>query len=141
MENHVVHKEIVLDAPPQTVWRALTDPEITKQYFYHCKVLSDWKVGSTITFKGKIFWIFPVKLSGKIKQIEPGKLLQYTLQNHGSPGHSLVTDQLIDENGKTRLKITDDVGTAEGAAKRYKNSMRGWDKILRGLKRTVEKPT
>ena len=136
-----MRKEILLDAPPETVWRALTDPEITKKYFYHCKVLSNWKPGSAITFKGKMFWVCPVELTGEIKKIEPGRLLQYTLQNHGSLGQSLVTDELIGENGKTRLKITDDVGTEKGFEKRYKNSMHGWDKILRGLKRTVEKPS
>jgi len=141
MENHIVHKEVLLDAPPEMVWRALTDPEITKKYFYHCKVLSDWKVGSAIAFEGKMFWIFPIKLTGKIEKIEPGKLLQYTLQNHGTSGQSLVTDELIGENGKTRLKITDDVGNEKGVEKRYKNSMRGWDKILRGLKRIVENQT
>jgi uncharacterized protein YndB with AHSA1/START domain len=138
--QHIVHKEILLNASPEKVWRALTDPEITKKYFYHCKVLSDWKVGSTITFKGKIFWIFPVELNGVVKQIEPGRFLQYTLQNHGNSGKSLVTDELIDQNGKARLKITDDVGTEKDFEKRYKKSMRGWDKILRGLKETVEKP-
>jgi uncharacterized protein YndB with AHSA1/START domain len=137
MENHIVRKEILLDASTDKVWRALTDPKITKKYFYHCKVLSDWKVGSAITFKGKVFWIFPIELNGEIRQIIPGKLLQYTLHNHGG-GQSLVTDELTNENGKTRLKITDDVGTANGIEKRYKNSMKGWDKILRGLKKTVE---
>ena len=139
MPDHIVNKEIILDAPPETVWQALTNPELTKKYFYDCKVISAWKPGSTITFKGKMFWIFPIELTGEIKKIEPRKLLQYTLQNHGSSGHSLVTDELIAENGKTRLKITDDVGAGPGVEKRFAKSMRGWDKILRGLKRVVEK--
>ena len=139
MEKHVVYKEILIDATPEIVWEALTNPELTKKYFYHCKVLSDWKAGSPIVFKGKLVWLFPIELKGTIRKIAPGKLLQYELQNHGSQGRSLVTDELIDENGKTRLKITDDVGTEKGAEKRYGRSMKGWDKILSGLKETVEK--
>ena len=137
METKVI-REIIIDAPREKVWQALTDPEITKKYFFHCRVLSDWKPGSPIVFKGKIFWIVPVKLEGEILQIDPGKMLQYTIENHGTRGSSLVTDELFDENGKTRLKITDDVGHEPGAEKRYRKSQAGWDKILRGLKRTIE---
>lgn len=97
-------------------------------------MLSDWKVGSSIIFKGRIFWFFPIEMKGKIDQITPGKLLKYTLANGKDGSTSTVTDELTEKDGKTTLHITDDVGQGEGAAKRYHKSVKGWDKILKGLK-------
>ncbi|MES2410812.1 MAG: SRPBCC domain-containing protein [Bacteroidota bacterium] len=136
--EHIVKKEIVLNAKPSSVWDALTNPEKTKKYFFKCKVISDWKPGSSITFKGKVFFIINIEMKGKILKIEPEKILQYTLANQGSPGFSTVTDTLEYKNGKTTLSIKDDVGKEEGAGKRYKKSVKGWDKILKGLKELVE---
>lgn len=78
-------------------------------------------------------------MRGIIKEVIPGKLLQYTLFNgKGGKSTSTVTDELTETDGKTTLHITDDVGQGEGAAKRYHKSVKGWDKILKGLKALVE---
>lgn len=139
MEKHIVTKSILLDASPAEVWDALTNPEKTKNYFFGCKVESDWKVGSSIVFKRRILWIFPFELSGTIVQIEDGKFLKYKLYNKSDKsGFSLVTDRLSSENGKTRLEITDDVGTGDGAGKRYRKSVKGWDTILDGLRQYLK---
>jgi len=143
MQKHVVHKKIAIQANPEQVWDALTNPEKTKKYFFHCAVYSHWKEGSDIVFKGRIFLIKKIELRGKILKIEPQKLLQYQLKNRGNKNHppttSTVTDKLTFTKGITTLSITDDVGTGEGAEKRYARSMKGWDKILNGLKALVEK--
>ena len=137
-QDHIVRKSITINATPDAVWDALTNPEKTKKYFFGCTVISDWRAGSPITFKGRIFFFFRIKLEGKIIQIDPGKLLQYTLKHRDGSGHSTVTDRLSHENGKTILEIADDVGEEAGTAKRYKRSMKGWDRILKGLKKFVE---
>lgn len=142
MKEYIVKKSIRIKAEPQQVWDALTNPERTKNYFFHCKVYSDWKQGSDISFKGKLFLIKNIELKGKILKIEPNKLLQYDLKNGSAPdteaGKSIVTDLLTYENGETLVSITDDVGNGEGAEKRYQRSEKGWDKVLRGLKKEVE---
>lgn len=140
MKNFVVKKSIAINAPIDQVWDALTDPEKTKEYFFKCRVFSDWKVGSPIVFKGKMFWIIPIEMKGTITKIEPGKMLQYTLSNKSddSKTTSTVTDELSEENGVTTVNITDDVGRGDGAEKRYNRSVKGWDKILNGLKKLVE---
>ena len=135
MGDYIVKKTITINAPAAAVWDALTDPEKTKEYFFHCRVLSDWKQGSPIIFKGHIFWIIPIAMRGVINKVTPCKLLQYTLSNgKGGESTSTVTDELIEVGGKTTLHITDEVGQGEGAEKRYHKSVRGWDKILKGLK-------
>src|ERR1700761_5785862 len=140
MKSYIVHQKIALNAEPATVWDALTNPEKTKEYFFNCRVFSDWKAGSPITFKGWMFWIFPIEMKGKILKADPGKLLKYSLRN-GKDGYSTstVTDQLIYADGKTVLSITDDVGKGDGAEKRYHRSVKGWQKILKGLKEFLEK--
>lgn len=140
MENHIVRKQITLEASPEEVWDALTNPEKTKKFFFHCRVFSDWKEGSSITFKGRIFLIKKIEMTGTIRKIVPGKLLQYTLANGGpnSGSTSTVTDEISVVNGKTVLSITDDVGSGEGAQQRYERSLKGWAKVLGGLKDFLE---
>ena len=140
MENFIVKKSITVNANPTQVWDALTNPEKTKKYFFHCKVFSNWKAGSDIIFKGKIFFIKNIELKGTITKIITQNLLQYTLRNTGgdSGSTSTVTDELDYKDGQTTLSITDDVGQGEGAEKRYTRSEKAWDKVLAGLKKLVE---
>lgn len=135
----IVHKGIRLMATPAEVWDALTNPEKTKKYFFNCKVFSDWKVGSPITWKGTVILIKKIELHGTIVKIEPGKLLVYTLKNEHSSSISTVTEKLIASEGDTVLTISDDVGEGEGAEDRYRKSEKGWTKVLNGLKKLVEK--
>ena len=139
-KEFIVRKKIAIRAEPEEVWDALTNPEKTEQYFFHCKVSSKWKKGASITFKGRMFFIIKIELRGKILDIEEGKLLKYNLRNGSDKNGSIstVTDQLTYSKGITTLYVTDDVGPGEGADKRYKRSVKGWDKVLKGLKKLVE---
>ena len=142
MNEFIVTKSVEIYAEGAAVWDALTNPEKTKKYFFHCEVFSDWKAGSPIQFKGKIFLIKEIEMNGTILDINPGKLLKYNLKNEESDhpvSVSTVTDSLSYSNGITTLTITDDVGQGEGAMERYEKSEKGWDKILKGLKELVEK--
>lgn len=140
MKDFVVKKSISIHAPAEAVWDALTNPEKTKKYFFNCRVLSDWQVGSPIIFEGRIFLLIPVKLEGVITEVKPNKLLRYKLFSEVGDrgGSSTVTDELEYINGETIVHITDDVGVGEGVEERYERSVKGWDKILWGLKDFVE---
>ncbi|MGF7082602.1 SRPBCC domain-containing protein [Mucilaginibacter sp. UYCu711] len=138
MKEYIVKKHIAINAPVKAVWDALTNPEKTKEYFFNCRVISTWKPGSPITFKGRMFWIIPVELKGTIDKVDEGRLLQYTLINKGDKSKSTVTDILTPAKDNTILTITDDVGQGEGAEKRYRRSVKGWNKILNGLKEFCE---
>lgn len=138
MKEYIVKKHIAINAPVKAVWDALTNPEKTKEYFFNCRVISTWKPGSPITFKGRMFWIIPIELKGTIDKVDEGRLLQYTLINKGDKSKSTVTDILTPAKDNTILTITDDVGQGEGAEKRYRRSVKGWNKILNGLKEFCE---
>jgi uncharacterized protein YndB with AHSA1/START domain len=141
-KKFVVRKTIRINAQPEAVWDALTNPAKTKRYFFNCEVQSDWKVGSPISWKGRMFLVKKIEFHGKILQILPKRLLKYSLKNDPkkgqSPSTSTVTDELSFSRGITTLSITDDVGQTEGAEERYIRSNKGWDKILDGLKNVVE---
>ncbi len=137
MKELIVRRKAILKATPAEVWDALTNPEKTRKYF------SDWEVGSTITFVGRIFLIKKIEMKGIILEIIPEKLLKYSLNNtntkDGSSSFSVVTDTLSYENDKTTLIITDDVGEGPGAEERYKKSQKGWTKIVKGLRDLINK--
>lgn len=143
MKEFIVKRKTVLKATPAEVWDALTNPEKTRKYFFHCKVFSDWEVGSTITFVGRIFLIKKIEMKGTILELIPQKLLKYSLNNanakDGTSSFSVVTDSLSYEDGKTTLTITDDVGEGAGAEERFKKSHKGWTKIIKGLRALINK--
>lgn len=138
MQDFVVRKQVEIRSSMKNVWHSLTNPDLTKKYFFGCKVDSSWIVGEPITFRRKILGIFPFELKGTIVKIDRGRFLEYTLKNKKSDTESTVTIELYEEAGKTVTSITDDVGSDEDAEDRYERSLKGWDKILTGLKRVTE---
>lgn len=48
-----VQYKTTINAPLEKVWKALTEPEIVKQYFFGTDLVTDWKVGSPIIFQGE----------------------------------------------------------------------------------------
>ena len=52
MNKHKHVYEILIETSPEKLWQALTDPQMTKQYFYGTEVVSDWNVGGEIRYVG-----------------------------------------------------------------------------------------
>lgn len=46
-----ITKKVEIQAPIKSVWDALTNPEIRKQYMY-CEADSNWKKNDPISWKG-----------------------------------------------------------------------------------------
>jgi uncharacterized protein YndB with AHSA1/START domain len=42
-----------INAPAEQVWQALTRPELVKKYFFNTDLVTDWKVGSPLFFRGE----------------------------------------------------------------------------------------
>ena len=53
MTGFVAHARVDVDAPPERVWEALTDPEEIAQYMMGSRVETDWRPGSPITWSGE----------------------------------------------------------------------------------------
>lgn len=131
---------IIIHAPLSKVWQSLINPEIIKQYLFNTEVISDWKVGSSITYKGE--WqgkAFEDK--GKILKIEPEKLLMST---HWSPlsgvpdtpeNYHTVTYTLSPSGESTEVTITQDNNSSE---EEKEHSEQNWRTVLEGMKKLLE---
>ena len=129
-----------INAPVSKVWQALVNPEIIKQYLFDTDVISDWQVGSPITYKGE--WqgkSFEDK--GKILEIEPEKILKST---HWSPmsgvpdspeNYHTVTYTLAEKGEDTQVTITQDNNANEDEVK---HSEQNWKTVLDGMKKLLE---
>jgi uncharacterized protein YndB with AHSA1/START domain len=141
MADHVATVEKEIDAPPSKVWTALTDPGQIEKYMFGSHVVTDWKPGSSIVWKGE-YEGKKYEDKGEILEVEPERKLKLT---HFSPlsgqedapenYHTLVYE--LERRGpKTRLALTQDGNPTEEAAK---HSQENWEKMLSGLKEVVEK--
>jgi len=141
MENNgTIIKNVEIKASPLKVWEALTKPELTKQYFFDCESISDYKVGSSISFimhkDGKDI----VCVKGNITVSLENKMLAYTCfspQTENDPDkHTMVTMALIPEKYNTRLTVTQ--GSFKEDIERYNQSNEGWNYVIAGLKKMLE---
>ena len=50
--NLVVSQSVTVNASPESLWEVLTDPEKIKIYLFGTETITDWNVGSPISFQG-----------------------------------------------------------------------------------------
>lgn len=97
--------ERTYDAPVEKVWKALTDKNEMKQWYFD---LAEFKPEPGFEFQfygeGKNGEKF-LHLC-KITDVMKNKKLRYSWRYDGYKGISFVTFELFDEGGKTRLKLT-----------------------------------
>jgi len=147
-EPLIVKNSISIQAPISKVWDALVNPEQTKKYMFGCETVSDWKVGSSLLWKGSYEGKEMVFVRGDILEIEPEKRLVYTTIDPNSTiddiseNYLTVTYDLKAEGGKTVLSVMqgDYAAVAEGE-RRYKEAFNdgdGWNPILIQIKELVE---
>ncbi|MEN2414666.1 SRPBCC family protein [Flavobacterium mesophilum] len=131
---------IILNAPVEKVWNALTQPELVKQWQYGSDLLTDWKTGSEIRFRneweGQIFeqW-------GTVLEVVPNQKIKYSLF-FPRPGledkpenYFIMNYVLTEENRKTKLEIIQE-DNRPGAVQ---EEPQGEDNpILQGLKALIE---
>jgi uncharacterized protein YndB with AHSA1/START domain len=139
-ENLLATATVTIDASPERVWAALTDPAIIKQYMFGSDVTSDWQVGSTITYAGE-YEGKKYEDHGEILEIRPPEVLRTT---HFSPlggkpdvpeNYHEITYTLSDENGATNVRLTQD---NNGSEEEREHSAANWQQMLESLRSVVE---
>ncbi len=139
-KNLIALATIKIQAPPEEVWQALTDPQAIKRYMFGTKVVTDWQEGSPIVWKGE--WQgSQYEDKGIILQVDPGKRLQYS---HFSPlsgaadvpeNYHIVTIDLLTEGDQTRVTLAQDHNSTE---EEREHSKQNWNMMLADLKKFLE---
>ena len=104
MKDQPIIVERLLNAPPERVWKAITETEGMKRWGFE---IAEFKpvVGFEFRFLGgkdekKYLHIC------KVTDVVPGKKLAYSWRYDGSQGISYVTFELIMDGNQTRVKLT-----------------------------------
>jgi uncharacterized protein YndB with AHSA1/START domain len=104
MKNEPVVIERVLNAPVTKVWKAITDNNEMKKWYFN---ISEFKAEPGFEFQ-----FFAETPDGKkyihlckITEVVDGKKLAYSWRYDGYEGNSFVTFELFEEGNKTRLKL------------------------------------
>lgn len=125
--------EKILDAPPALVWKAITDKELMKEWYFD---LAEFKTEPGFEFRflggppdGKQWMHICV-----IKEVIPGSKLVHSWRYEGYPGDSIVTFELTPlEKNKTKLKLTHaglNTFPASEPELHADNFARGWTQII-----------
>jgi len=134
---------ITIKADADKVWDALTNPEMTKQYMFGCKAITDWKVGSEVIWKGATDGIIYVK--GHVVKFEPNSVLAFTVFDPNGTYEDIPENYLTGEyrlsysDSETTLDISQgDYSVVADGEQRYKDADKGWKMAMGGLKKLVE---
>lgn len=134
------HAAVDVHAPPERVWRALTDPAEIAQYMMGSHVDTTWEPGTPITwsgeFRGKAY-----QDRGEVLEVEPAQRLAVT---HWSPltgdddvpeNYHTIRYELAASDGGTRVTLDQDGCASEEQAEQFSQNWRG---MLEGLKKVAE---
>jgi uncharacterized protein YndB with AHSA1/START domain len=131
--------ERTFNAPVARVWKALTDVEEMRRWYFELK---EFKPEVGFEFE------FIVEHEGmkyhhlcKITEVIPQRKLAYTWRYKGHEGNSLVTFELFADGNKTQLKLTHEGLETFPKTPSFarKNFMEGWTQIIgSSLKEFVE---
>ncbi len=140
MNNEPYIQEIVLNAPASRVWKAITDKDDMKQWYFELPEFNP-KVGFEFSFEGGDKGKTYLHLC-RVTEVEEGKKIAYTWKYDGYEGESLVTWELFEEGNRTRLKLTHaglETFPADNPDLARHNFVRGWTGIIgTSLKNFVE---
>ncbi len=139
-KNLVAKASIVVNATSDRVWKALVDPDAIRQYMFGTQVVSEWRVGGPIIWKGE--WQGKAyEDKGTILQFQPEHILQYS---HFSPlagmpdqpeNYHTVTVELSPEGNQTEVVLAQDHNAND---EERLHSEQNWRMILTALKQFVE---
>jgi uncharacterized protein YndB with AHSA1/START domain len=123
---------------PEKLWRALLDPEFTRQWWCEMWQESEWKLGASWRL------MIPdgrVADTGEILEIEPHRRLVLTWRNEFKPelreeGYSRMTYELEQQGEAVKLTIINEIDRPD--SKFIQAVSGGWPALLASLKSLLE---
>ena len=140
MAGLIATAEVDITADPSRVWAALTDPTQIKEYRFGSQVVTDWKPGSSIMWKGE-YQGRKYEDKGQVLDVKPGKHLRVT---HFSPlsgqddkpeNYHTVTYDLAPSAKGTTVSLSQD---NNGSEDERRHSQENWQMMLDGLRKFIE---
>ena len=128
--------EVEIATTPERLWKALTDPQETRKYYYGALSISDWQVGSRWTSQSAEGEVY---LEGEILEIDPPRRLVHSFHVVHEPtaaaeAPSRIEFDITPIGDRCRLTVTH---TGRGPATLAYTSG-GWETIGAGLKELLE---
>jgi uncharacterized protein YndB with AHSA1/START domain len=135
-----VVKEVVLNAPIVNVWKAITNRNDMKEWYFELDSFRP-EVGFEFQFYGEKDEKKYLHLC-QITEVVPGRKLSYSWQYEGYPGNSLVTFELFPDGKNTKLRLTheglESFGT-DNPDLAKENFEEGWNTLIgKSIKAFVE---
>jgi uncharacterized protein YndB with AHSA1/START domain len=134
-----IEQVIYIKASLQQVWNALTNPDVTEQYWGGTRIESEWQRGATVRYlrEGQVMD------EHLILEVQPPAKLVHTFQplfgEFKDEAPSKVTIELKDGGELVRLALVHDNFAPD--SKVYRACREGWPMILSGLKTLLETGT
>jgi len=141
MKKEPVIKEILVNATATKVWKAITDKEDMKHWYFPVEEFRT-ELGFEFTLYGeKDDRKYPIAC--RIISVELNKKLSYTWNYRDFPAETIVTFELFEEGSQTKVRLTHE--GLEKIPEKYKdaskeNHREGWNHIIgSSLKEYAEK--
>jgi uncharacterized protein YndB with AHSA1/START domain len=126
-----IRVERTYDVPAVSVWRAITDNEEMKLWYFDVPEFRP-EVGCEFRFTGGTELKQYLHLC-KVEEVIPLKKITYSWRYDGYEGNSFVTFELIAEGAKTRVKLTHaglETFPKDNPDFAKKNFVEGWTAII-----------
>jgi uncharacterized protein YndB with AHSA1/START domain len=142
--NHdlVVSQAVEVNADLAKVWKALTTPEIIKDYLFGTETVTDWKVGSEVVFQGE-YEGHKYRDHGVILENEFQKKIAYSYWSGFSgtedkPENYSAVIYTLEKISDQKTKFT---WTQKGFANEqgYEHSKSGMNEFLQKIKEVMER--
>jgi uncharacterized protein YndB with AHSA1/START domain/DNA-binding transcriptional ArsR family regulator len=126
--------EVYIRATPEQVWRAITESEFTKRYYYDNTVESDWQPGSPMVYRNPDG---TEAIQCEVIEADPPRRLVHSFYFPGTDEPPSRCTWTIEPRGDaTLLTLTHD--DFAGETQTYRSVAHGWVPILSGLKTVLE---
>jgi uncharacterized protein YndB with AHSA1/START domain len=139
MSDTVSHYfEVYIRSTPEKIWQALTDGDLTRQYYFGTAVESDWEKGSPVKYHTPDGFNM---LSGEVLEVDPPKRLVMTFQanwdDEAKNAPVSTTTYEITPYGET-CKLTLVHDGLDPQLRLTQGVRQGWSQILSALKTLLE---
>jgi uncharacterized protein YndB with AHSA1/START domain/DNA-binding transcriptional ArsR family regulator len=128
--------ELFIRTTPEKLWQAITDPTLSRQYFYNSTVESSWQPGASVR------WLNDKNedlITGTLLEVDPpNRLVQtfaFTSAETAADKPSRLTWLIERQGAVCKLTLTHEF---EEESASYRGVRFGWNPVLSGLKTLLE---